>query len=196
MDKLVPVDLDINKLIERILQKYNAIAPKGISIETSLSRDLPSVSCDEKQLTVVFSNIIENELEAMAENGVLSVRTSVIEEIGNSLSDTGFSDKNANGYVLGNKTAIPLNNKNSVTNNRNQKKPHIRKYVEARFEDTGCGMSEKQLVELFRPFHSTKRGGTGLGLVISKRIIEAHKGRINISSKENVGTVVIVLLPI
>nr|WP_251373049.1 PhnD/SsuA/transferrin family substrate-binding protein [Vibrio gigantis] len=45
-------------------------------------------------------------------------------------------------------------------------------------EDNGCGISDKQLEQLFMPFQSSKESGLGLGMVICKRIIEAHEGTI------------------
>ncbi|OPX17594.1 hypothetical protein BXT86_05720, partial [candidate division WOR-3 bacterium 4484_100] len=72
----------------------------------------------------------------------------------------------------------------------------VKKYVEIKFEDTGKGMSEQELAKLFKPFESSKPGGTGLGLVITRSIIEQHQGFIKIESKKGIGTVVTVLLPI
>ncbi len=45
-------------------------------------------------------------------------------------------------------------------------------------EDNGCGISDEQLEQLFMPFQSSKEAGLGLGMVICKRIIEAHEGEI------------------
>ncbi|MBE0434115.1 hypothetical protein IBX73_11715, partial [candidate division WOR-3 bacterium] len=71
----------------------------------------------------------------------------------------------------------------------------IMAYVETRIEDTGTGMSEGQQDALFKPFKSTKTGGTGLGLVISKKIIEGHNGTISLTSKRSIGTVVTINIP-
>ncbi len=62
--------------------------------------------------------------------------------------------------------------------------------------DTGCGISEENLKKIFNPFFSTKEQGTGLGLSVSKRLIELLGGRINITSKEGQGTEVLIQLPI
>ncbi|HEC77618.1 MAG TPA: GHKL domain-containing protein [candidate division WOR-3 bacterium] len=70
----------------------------------------------------------------------------------------------------------------------------VKRYVEIKFEDTGKGMSEQELANLFKPFESNKPGGTGLGLVITRSIIEQHQDQIKIESKEGIGTVVTVLL--
>lgn len=63
-------------------------------------------------------------------------------------------------------------------------------------EDTGKGMDEETLSNLFTPFYTTKEYGTGLGLCLSKEIIEAHKGIINYSSTINKGTTVKIVIPI
>ncbi len=55
--------------------------------------------------------------------------------------------------------------------------------------DSGCGIPEQVLSKLFEPFVTTKTGtGTGLGLAITRRLIEAHHGRIEISSEKDRGT--------
>lgn len=63
------------------------------------------------------------------------------------------------------------------------------------FEDTGCGMSAKQVKQLFEPFSESKTGGTGLGLSIVYQIIRDHNGTINVRSLENQGTIITVELP-
>ena len=61
--------------------------------------------------------------------------------------------------------------------------------------DEGEGIAKNKLKRLFEPFYSTKDRGTGLGLPIVKRIIEAHGGRVEVQSKRGKGTRVIVELP-
>ncbi|MEH7118198.1 PAS domain S-box protein [Neobacillus vireti] len=61
--------------------------------------------------------------------------------------------------------------------------------------DNGCGIPKERLSKLGEPFYSTKERGTGLGLMTCYRIIEAHKGRINIESEEGKGTNVRIWLP-
>jgi PAS domain S-box-containing protein len=61
--------------------------------------------------------------------------------------------------------------------------------------DNGKGMSEERLKTLGEPFYTTKEKGTGLGLMVCFKIIEAHKGSISFRSKPNAGTEVEVMLP-
>ncbi|HEY7910951.1 MAG TPA: ATP-binding protein [Blastocatellia bacterium] len=62
--------------------------------------------------------------------------------------------------------------------------------------DRGAGMDEETRRRLFEPFYTTKEKGTGLGMAISKKIVELHKGDLLISSKEGEGTTATVRLPI
>jgi signal transduction histidine kinase len=64
-------------------------------------------------------------------------------------------------------------------------------------EDTGEGMSKEVLDRIFEPFYSSsKDGGTGLGMVIVKNVIEAHEGKLNIESTPREGTRVTIRLPL
>lgn len=65
-----------------------------------------------------------------------------------------------------------------------------------RFIDQGCGIPEDQLKKIGQPFFTTKEKGTGLGFMISKKIIEEHGGSLSIASKLNEGTTIEVSLPV
>ncbi|MBM6619654.1 ATP-binding protein [Bacillus suaedaesalsae] len=64
------------------------------------------------------------------------------------------------------------------------------------FTDQGCGIPEELISKLGQPFYTTKEKGTGLGFMVSKRIIENHHGTVDIHSKLNEGTTIEVKLPI
>ncbi|MDP3072154.1 MAG: ATP-binding protein [Opitutaceae bacterium] len=63
------------------------------------------------------------------------------------------------------------------------------------FADTGSGIKQGDLVRLFQPYHTTKAGGHGLGLMIVQRIMRAHGGQVGIESKAGVGTIVTLQFP-
>jgi signal transduction histidine kinase len=63
------------------------------------------------------------------------------------------------------------------------------------FGDSGVGISQEDLPRLFQPYHTTKPGGHGLGLMLVQRIMRAHGGHVGIDSKEGVGTVVTLNFP-
>lgn len=62
--------------------------------------------------------------------------------------------------------------------------------------DEGCGIPKDKLKKLGEPFYTTKDRGTGLGLMVSYKIIEEHKGSIKVTSKIGVGSVFHITLPI
>lgn len=62
--------------------------------------------------------------------------------------------------------------------------------------DTGTGISPDTLAKLFRPFHTTKPGGTGLGLATSRKIMRAHGGDLTVQSELGRGTKFTLTLPI
>ena len=67
--------------------------------------------------------------------------------------------------------------------------------VKLTVQDHGCGMSAEVLRRAMEPFFTTKARGTGLGLPICRKIVEAHGGRIALRSAPGVGTEVLVELP-
>ncbi|MGN0335287.1 MAG: sensor histidine kinase [Lachnospiraceae bacterium] len=62
--------------------------------------------------------------------------------------------------------------------------------------DQGCGMSEDTLKQIFEAFHTTKKTGTGLGLPICRRIVEAHGGTISVRSEEGCGSTFRIQIPL
>ncbi|MBI5647461.1 MAG: hypothetical protein HY962_11060 [Ignavibacteriae bacterium] len=64
-----------------------------------------------------------------------------------------------------------------------------------RIQDTGSGISPDVLSRVFTPFYTTKHKGTGLGMAVSKRIMEQHGGAISIDSTVDVGTTVTLSFP-
>ena len=62
--------------------------------------------------------------------------------------------------------------------------------------DTGIGIPEDMLSRIFDPFFTTKSSGLGLGLALTKRVIEEHKGKVEIKSSEGSGTAVTLTLPL
>lgn len=64
-----------------------------------------------------------------------------------------------------------------------------------RVADDGCGMSESEMRKVFSPFYTTKKHGYGLGLAMMKKMVEELGGRIDLASREGVGTTVTVFFP-
>ncbi len=63
------------------------------------------------------------------------------------------------------------------------------------FGDSGVGIKRDDLARVFQPYHTTKPGGHGLGLMVVQRIMREHGGQIGIESKESIGTIVTLQFP-
>lgn len=71
-------------------------------------------------------------------------------------------------------------------------------YVDLRVQDNGAGMTPAQMTKIFDPYFTTKQGksGTGLGLYITKKVVEDHNGSIKVDSTPDVGTTFLIRLPL
>jgi two-component system, NtrC family, nitrogen regulation sensor histidine kinase NtrY len=102
-----------------------------------------------------------------------------------------FADKNLTMQVLINlvKNAIE-----AMSNYKENKRitiafEKIGRYVNMYMSDTGCGIEAEGLEEIFIPFYSTKKGGSGIGLSISKQIMQKQRGDISVQSVPGKGSV-------
>lgn len=68
--------------------------------------------------------------------------------------------------------------------------------INVSIKDNGEGMDETNIENIFVPYYSKKKGGTGLGMSIAKRIVESHNGSIYVKSKKGEGTEIIVTFPV
>jgi signal transduction histidine kinase len=95
--------------------------------------------------------------------------------------------------------AIQFSHKNSQIIVKSYKKES---FFEISVQDFGIGIPLNEQEKIFEKFYRTDKsrnknsGGTGLGMSILKKIIDIHKGKININSKENVGTTITISFPI
>jgi C4-dicarboxylate-specific signal transduction histidine kinase len=62
-------------------------------------------------------------------------------------------------------------------------------------EDNGCGMTKDEQANLFKPFYTTKSRGTGLGLMITLKMVTLLKGNMEINSRKDIGTKASVFIP-
>lgn len=155
---------DINKVLESSLDlvryKFNT---SNIDIVRELSPGLPGILIDKNKMEQVFVNLFLNAIESMPDGGKLILRSERIR-------------LKWPKHATGRKLADYLGFKNDA--------------VVIEIEDTGCGIPEENKRRLFEPFFTTKTpsGGTGLGLSVSKNIIELHKGIIDIESNAGKGS--------
>lgn len=88
--------------------------------------------------------------------------------------------------ALGENGQLNISTEVEVPNNRE---------ITIKFKDNGPGMSPDIVEKIFEPFFTTKQSGTGLGMMISEKIIKDHGGSIRINSKAGIGTEVSISLP-
>jgi signal transduction histidine kinase len=82
-----------------------------------------------------------------------------------------------------------------AVNVQDVKHPQSTPMIEINIMDTGLGIPEENMDKIFQPFFTTSKGGTGLGLTITKQIVSAHRGQIDVDSFPG-GTVFHVRLPV
>ena len=69
-------------------------------------------------------------------------------------------------------------------------------FVTVTFADTGSGISPESMSKIFEPYYTTKASGTGLGLLIVRRIVREHGGEIELMSDEGKGLTLTIRLPL
>ncbi|HZN56262.1 MAG TPA: ATP-binding protein [Candidatus Polarisedimenticolaceae bacterium] len=142
----------------------------GIRIERTESRELPDFLMDRGQLRQVFENLFLNAMEAMGETGVLGI-------------DVGTIPAPASGTT----PYRPAGARDA--------RSAFDAYAVVRVSDTGCGVPADHLDKLFYPFFTTKTHGSGVGLSMAKKIVDSHRGVIDVASRPGAGTVFTVRLP-
>ncbi len=142
----------VTELLDECLSlAQDRLSGRRIQILRHDDPDIPVAFLDSRELRKVFLNLLLNALEAMGDEGTLSVGVSYEAEGG---------------------------------------------MLQVTVEDSGCGMSEETLSRVFDLFYTTKPQGTGLGMAITRSVVDLHGGRIDIESRLGQGTRVRVLLPV
>ena len=165
-----------NAVLEEVLDLLeNQFRKNNIRITTKFAK-LPEINADPAQLSQAFLNIILNASQAMANGGELIIKTDIGEVI-----KLGKITKG--GFV-------------AIKKEKSQQAENTIPTVFIEITDSGSGIKEEELKNVFDPFYTTKSGGTGMGLPITLRIIEEHKGTIKVRSEVGKGTTFIIMLPI
>jgi signal transduction histidine kinase len=147
---------------------------EGIRIERALADELPTVWVDVPHIKTCFLNLVLNAFQAMPEGGVLRVSARGVGRSNGHVDDSERSDDPS--------TARP-----------GAPPPE---WVEVRFQDSGAGIKPEDIPKVFEPYFTTKEVGIGLGLALTKQIVEAHGGRITLSSQPGQGAAACLVLPV
>jgi signal transduction histidine kinase len=163
-EQLTLVPGDVNAILEEtLLLVKHELTKNHVTVEKDLEMKLPYVELDRNKIQQVFINLFMNAIQAMGtEGGTLAVRTRR-----QRLTETPpqHGGGASSGFRAGDEVVV------------------------VDVEDTGTGIPEDKLDKLFDPFFTTKAvgSGTGLGLSVSRKIIELHGAAIRISNRKNKG---------
>jgi len=153
--------LDLSDTCRRGLTILRAVMPRKVFLETNLPSPGPAINANENQIQQVLTNLITNAWETAGEEGGaihLKVKTVFPTEI----------------------SAVyrfPLD-----------WQPQDLTHACMEITDTGCGIEDKVIENLFDPFFSTKFTGRGMGLAVVLGIVKAHGGGLTVESEPNRGS--------
>jgi signal transduction histidine kinase len=167
-----PVPVDVNAAVRRTMQILSSQKTEETEVHLELAESLPRVRIDLEKLRQVLLNLVQNAMQAMDGRGKVTVTTQR-REASRSVWVTGPSGARSSGAHS----------------------PAAADTVEIAVHDTGPGISQKVLKNLFVPFFTTKEQGTGLGLAISQSIVQSAGGSIHVQSQAGFGTKFVILLP-
>ncbi len=168
---LAPASLDA-VLEEAISTAVGRRGKPGISVERRYDPSLPAFLMDRGAIRQVFENLCLNALEAMGETGVLRI-------------ETGTTPAPA-------ATTTPYRPRGAESRDPQS----FDRYAWIRVGDTGPGIDDEHRDKLFYPFFTTKKHGSGVGLSMAKKLVDSHRGLIDVDSRPGRGTVFTVRLPL
>ena len=142
----------------------------GIRIERSGGDDAGIFAMDAGQVRQVFENLFLNAMEAMGESGTLRIDVSI----------TAAPAAPTTPYRPGGAV---------------EAQGRFDSYAVVRVQDSGPGIKSEHLEKLFYPFFTTKPNGSGVGLSMAKKIVDSHRGVIDVTTEPGCGTVFTVRLP-
>lgn len=168
----------VHPILDRSLRLIrHQLEQKGIAIHQDLAAPTDLVQGDADQLEQVFVNLFLNAAEAMTSGGSLTLST-ILEQTG--------SDGPVGGMEGGGKDQRGAGQGESRRSDR----------LCICVKDTGVGIPAEQASRVFDTFFTTKAGGSGLGLSMSRRIVVAHGGEISVESQPGQGSIFRVRLPV
>lgn len=172
-----PVPLDINAAVRRTMQILSSQqTTRETEVRLELSDNLPRASIDPEKLRQVLLNLVQNAVQAMDGRGRVTITTSSRRApraswVTSPPSERARTDRSGR---------LPLDDQ---------------EIVEIAVHDTGPGISQKVLKNIFVPFFTTREQGTGLGLAISQSIVQNAGGIILVQSQPGAGTKFTIALP-
>lgn len=178
--EIMRVDKVINDLL--LLSKPDKVIIKEIELETLLEKAKNSVIIKSTEYNIHFHQHIDHSCHKVSLD-----YDRMIQVLQNLFLNA--IDAMPKGGTIGISAHILEKNK------ANEERFKSEKTLQISIKDTGCGIPTHQMSNIFTPYFTSKATGTGLGLVMVQKIIEAHGGEIKIESTVNVGTEITMLFP-
>jgi len=188
-------EINIHRLLDSVIFLITGENP-GLVVKREYDPSLPPVTGDEGALVQVFLNLMKNAKEALPEDagGVITVGTRIITDF--HISGRGYDGPGKEG---GGQMAAASGAGEGVEAapgaGRGPRRRGARMAV-VEIRDNGCGIPADDLENIFTPFFTTKKGGSGLGMPVSLKIVREQGGYLNLDSSPGQGTRVRVYLPI
>jgi signal transduction histidine kinase len=142
----------------------------GLHVRRVACPAITTFAMDAGQMRQVFENLFLNAMEAMGDAGTLGIE--VATAAAPAASMTPYSPA-------------------GETDGRTR----FDSYAVVRVTDSGPGIPAEHLDKLFYPFFTTKQHGSGVGLSMAKKIVDSHRGVIDVTTELGAGTVFTVRLP-
>jgi signal transduction histidine kinase len=166
--------VDLQSLLEESLaNSLSTVNREGIQVRKTYYAT-PTVSLDRNQMKQVFINILINALQAIDQRGTIEI----------SCGPSSYFQRNG----------LYSNPKHAEKNLSLQ--VNLAPYAWVKISDTGHGIAEDFLSKIFYPFFTTKEKGSGIGLAIAQKIIDSHRGSIDVESEVGKGTTFTIKLPL
>jgi signal transduction histidine kinase len=169
---------DVRMLLDEVLevaaQKSQA---QQVRVERDYAASLPQVWVDGPHIKTCFLNLVLNALQAMTTGG--GTLTVTARRVNGSTSQLVNLSEPVE--PIDRSTTGPIDSSDE--------------WVEITFQDTGVGIAPENLPRVFEPYFTTKEVGIGLGLALTKQILEQHGARIALTSEPGKGTLARIQLP-
>ena len=164
----------IADLLDEVIATFAPRAKRrGIAFKCICDAQLPETNADPDRLRQVFANLADNAIKFSPDGATIRLVAEAV--------DPPADEIGAEGFAL----LVP-----------------VQRMLEVRVEDCGIGIPEEERDRIFDPFYqidssSTREfGGSGLGLSIVKRLVEAHGGKVSVAANQPCGSVFSVTLPL